>query len=458
LEDYRYEYNPNPRPNEKFSPSCDEVLKWLRLVGAPPLFTPEATAGVHCSVAYELGRRWRLMGSNDAARGELSALTKEQCIEQQKAWEAAADRLKKESAPAAAADGDADDGAMEALFVAIAAEEDDEDGAGSGEVTKGGKEVPGEFLKLSELTPAQRAAINCPGAHMIGVDPGVRSLISAVEVRAWLLQDRKTDLPSGRNKAPTPTQKRLPATWFQYTKVQRQFESRQKFLRNEREKIIAKALKGGVDVKGAEAHLKDLNSASMDVEELKTYIRVRQEVAATVRPVYEKPAFRRFRFVALRYRDRSEASMVKAFEATFGVGKAAVTTIFWGNWSANHNSSLRGSPPTATIRLCRLFARYGYTIVWVDEAYTSKHCHGCEKGVLSTFRKVPHPKPGHEGEERVCWGLTRCDYCGRMWNRDHNAALNILWVAVQVRACSHAVLMCSCLTAATCASQTAATS
>ena len=171
----------------------------------------------------------------------------------------------------------------------------------------------------------------------------------------------------------------------------------------------------------------------MDASEIIEYAKVKYEVAGVVRSVYEQVEFRQHRFTALRYRRRSEDLMVNNFKARFGGPET--TTVFYGDWSSRYHGHGRGSPPTATIGLCRVLARHGYTIVWTEEQYTSKHCHGCERGELSTFRNVLNPKPGHEGKWRVCWGLTRCDHCGRLWNRDRNAALNILWTAVQVRGC-----------------------
>ena len=44
--------------------------------------------------------------------------------------------------------------------------------------------------------------------------------------------------------------------------------------------------------------------------------------------------------------------------------------------------------------------------------------------------QVANPRPGKEGTQRVCWGLTRCGYCGVLWNRDRNSCLNIFWLVV----------------------------
>ena len=335
-------------------------------------------------------------------------------------WAAAAQRKKKEPAPAAVVvpvekEGDE---AIELL-----AEEEDE---GDGRV--------GEFRYADQLTDEEVANIQSK-SRAVAADPGRSDLFHAAEVRAWWLADRKRDIAStGTLRSKTEigdSKQRDDATFFRYSSAQRRFECKEKVLRDEREKLVVQALQRGIDVRAQEARLAGLNPATMDPDAFLEYLHVKHAVGAAVREVYEDPEYRRLRFAGLRYRTRSEDKMVNNFKEKFGGPEE--TTVFWGDWASRYNGHGRGTPPTATIRLCRLLARHGYMVVWVEEQYTSKHCHGCERGELSPFRKVQHPKPGHEGEERVCWGLTRCDNCGRMWNRDRNAALNILWTAVQVR-------------------------
>ena len=254
-----------------------------------------------------------------------------------------------------------------------------------------------------------------------------------MEVPDWLLHNEKRDFSSSAVKPTDAGDKRPAMNWFRYSRVQREFESKTKYLRDQRQALGAAALtRHGVDVNREQARLASVNSASVDLAEFLDYLHVKYEVAAKVRGVYEQPEYRRHRFTGFRYRKRSEDRMVNNFKEKFGGPET--TMVFYGDWSARYHGHGRGTPPTPTLGMCRLLARHGYTIVWVEEQYTSKHCHGCEKGELSPFRQVQHPKPGHEGEMRECWGLTRCDHCGRLWNRDRNAALNILWTAVQVRA------------------------
>ena len=56
----------------------------------------------------------------------------------------------------------------------------------------------------------------------------------------------------------------------------------------------------------------------------------------------------------------------------------------------------------------------------------------CVWWLVWPWRQVPHPKK--PSEDKTVWGLTRCDYCGVLWNRDVNAPQNILWLAQHARA------------------------
>ena len=46
--------------------------------------------------------------------------------------------------------------------------------------------------------------------------------------------------------------------------------------------------------------------------------------------------------------------------------------------------------------------------------------------------QAKHPNPKKEGQVKLVWGLTRCDWCGVLWDRDRNSALNILFAAMHV--------------------------
>jgi transposase len=93
---------------------------------------------------------------------------------------------------------------------------------------------------------------------------------------------------------------------------------------------------------------------------------------------------------------------------------------------------MRFHESTRGIGLCRLFRKAGFHVWKVDENYTSKRCHGCKVGDCAPFRLVKNPRGAVARAKRptvIRWGLTRCDACGRLWDRDVNSAQNILWAA-----------------------------
>ena len=86
-------------------------------------------------------------------------------------------------------------------------------------------------------------------------------------------------------------------------------------------------------------------------------------------------------------------------------------------------------PLTRGIGLRRVFRQAGYKVFMVQEPYTSKRCSVCGVGDCTTFRWVKNPR--REKHESVIrrHGLTRCDHCTRLFDRDSNAARNMLLAA-----------------------------
>ena len=59
---------------------------------------------------------------------------------------------------------------------------------------------------------------------------------------------------------------------------------------------------------------------------------------------------------------------------------------------------------------------------WVSYLYTFFRA-------AATVCQVANPaRLAKEGTLRVCWGLTRCGYCGELWNRDRNSYPKISWL------------------------------
>lgn len=92
-----------------------------------------------------------------------------------------------------------------------------------------------------------------------------------------------------------------------------------------------------------------------------------------------------------------------------GIGDGSKTTGFKGT-----------SPGGPTKKIKRHAIKCGYEVVLVNEAYTSKRsacCHGHDL--------KPMKRTAANGEKEDIHGLRICKKCGRTWDRDVSAALNI---------------------------------
>jgi transposase len=74
-----------------------------------------------------------------------------------------------------------------------------------------------------------------------------------------------------------------------------------------------------------------------------------------------------------------------------------------------------------------LFRKAGYGVYLVDEFRTSCRCSACG-GECKTFRKCENPRPHRTGSV-LRHGLVKCNTCSKLWNRDTNAASNMLKIA-----------------------------
>ena len=114
--------------------------------------------------------------------------------------------------------------------------------------------------------------------------------------------------------------------------------------------------------------------------------------------------------------------MINRFREKFGTKDQVV--LGWGDWGTAHH--MKFHEPTKGIGLRRLFKRFGYEVLMVDEYRTSCRCYACE-GECNNFRMVENPRPWMRAERPrvVRHGLLSCSNCKRLWNRDRNGSLNI---------------------------------
>jgi hypothetical protein len=296
------------------------------------------------------------------------------------------------------------------------------DGVGEEAIVSDAKTA--EFPYVNDVAAGAAWAAMGPGRRIVGVDPNKAALMQCCEVSAWV-----ADAGLCGKKSDT-------TIWFRHTQNERRFDTKARFLRQRRDEVFAAVKAGcGLDVKAVEADLRNVNSRSADVAGLEAYIAAQHAANTMLRMVYEDPVFRRLRWQGFRAKQRADTNLVRRFKSCFG--GPDTTVICWGDWSEHGregSTHMRFHEPTRGVGLRRLFRRHGYKVWLVDEYLTSKRCHGCQAGECATFRRVRNPRP-HKMLSRpwvVRWGLTRCGSCHRLWDRDVNSALNILWVAVRL--------------------------
>lgn len=259
---------------------------------------------------------------------------------------------------------------------------------------------------------------------MVGIDPNKRDLI-------YCCADAQLNNSSSNPKKSFST--------FRYTQPQ---------ARKERSLTTFKTKRNGIktdDIFAAENILSLQNSKALDVTGFKDYLKAYSLAFNTLRNHYGRMEFRKWRFHGFIKTQRSEANMVNRFKAKYGND----VIIGFGDWSS-HGRHLRGLEPTKSSGMRKIFQRAGIPIVLVDEYRTSKMCSSCrihdarlDKTYRKTFKPSKtdgkmdfHDKLMNDGVDYTIRVATmvqtgrhkvlQCGKCKTVWNRDFNAAKNIL--------------------------------
>lgn len=244
---------------------------------------------------------------------------------------------------------------------------------------------------------------------MYGLDPNVRDQLYVVD----------THWPGGNS--------------FRYTSQQRQFESKRKERKKWREKkgrtTKIPTIQGGHEsiFQLQSRYMENLNAKSHDPEVFRSVIQCKTRVFKLLSRYYSDMMFRKDRLRAYAGLQATEASLIKCFKAKF-VDRVINRTpqdclIFWGDWSKR--DGFRYQPPVPGVRLRKLFRKAGFHVLLVDEYRTSQTCSFCGNRPLMPCRRYQNPRHPDRGLTNA-YGLLRCTDCGMFWNRDHNAAINIL--------------------------------
>jgi hypothetical protein len=185
-----------------------------------------------------------------------------------------------------------------------------------------------------------------------------------------------------------------------------------------------------------------VNSSSLGLVNYRTFLAIRHRGLLTPEytSFYRRTIFRRQAFIGYQAKKRSEAAMVDKFRRTFGSPENCV--LVYGDWGCTNQHMRHHRPTLLRTGICRILNGGGYTVYLADEYKTSKACYDCgvQNGVCENFLMVRNPRLRYKSEawrasgtrpgKVLCWGLTKCNRCKKIWNRDANAALNIMQIGI----------------------------
>jgi hypothetical protein len=260
---------------------------------------------------------------------------------------------------------------------------------------------------VNELSEEQKR--NYAGKRIIGIDIGKRNLLQCVSLKENLKRQR-------RNRPQNIIQLR-------YTSDKREFDTKIRSSQKREENRKKGMFIDDKSVKDWESGLADVSRFrySDNPAEYEVWINRKRVVLEKCKDFYNDPLRRKIRLYNYMNTQRSEAAFMKKFMETFGGPKKVVVCI--GNYSSG-SYHLPGCPPCKGVGFRKMFRRWGYTVLLVDEFRTSCKCYNCgcdgsdgknEKFVRRNGRMEHH--------------VLRCKKCRTIWDRDINGALNIYRLA-----------------------------
>ena len=233
--------------------------------------------------------------------------------------------------------------------------------------------------------------------HTIGIDPGKRELIVAVD----------TDDPQN-------------APVVRYTLAQRRRDMRTR-------QYLAECMRSKPQpVTVVEEELSLLNSKAPSLAAFAAFASRRRELMGgcpEMREFYAEEAHRNRRRKTKLKSQQSEARLVKQLEAMHRPDDQRTLVLAYGAWglvAGRPNVACnKGTPPAIGVGLMKKLALH-FVVVPTPEHYTSKTCAACQ-GLCG-----PHPTLKTKTNKEIR-GLRVCqnEGCGHFWNRDKLGARNI---------------------------------
>ena len=245
------------------------------------------------------------------------------------------------------------------------------------------------------------------GVHVIGIDPGKRELVVAVDM---------DDTHQGNTK-----RERRGRSAVRYTQKQRAFEIKCG-------EYDATVILSEVISKEMELTLCDTNSRSASFDTFKEYVGARRLVLEVCLPLYANVKFRKRRWKTYMKTQRSEARLFNRLRSLHDEKQDRRTMVLaYGSWGLVAGrpgmACNKGNPPCIGVGLMRKLAKH-FVVCPTPEAYTSKTCCKC-LGTCGPCTEIDDERVS-QGKKQVR-GLRRCqnEECMIFLNRDRNGATNI---------------------------------
>jgi transposase len=297
---------------------------------------------------------------------------------------------------------------------------------------------PAKFKELyvTDIPQDKKYAIIDGKTALVNGDPGMR------DMAYWYSQ--YTLVPSQIVNGKTIEAQTIDAT-SRYTSATRSVGIRTKrYAKIRKKKKKESPLIDEKTIEKWEADMSKYNSKTLVLTTFVVHLTAKNTLNQRLSLFYGRKLFRKLRFGSFIGNQITEARMVRKLKEVHLpkvngklVGPTKLIACI-GNWS---NTNRKFHPPTKGIGNRRAMRKLDVDVYLTDERNTSCRCSNCaNNGIVAEgegrcvkFRYVKNPRynPRNPRSRKLvlCHGLVRCVTCGMLWNRDANAAINMLRIA-----------------------------
>jgi hypothetical protein len=152
---------------------------------------------------------------------------------------------------------------------------------------------------------------------------------------------------------------------FKYTQKQRRFECKFK----QQTCMIKKQVKSSVEAQQDLQELALCSKKTTNIDEFKKYVKKHSDAYDTLTSVYANDDVKKIKFKVFSATKHSDARLVKGSAAAFKC-TPLTSVISWGHWGSKGGGHMKYHQPTLNVGFPKIFKKAGFTVCFVDEAYT----------------------------------------------------------------------------------------